>query len=306
MKKMKKSFSYLVQAGCNEKCLFCLNPWRETGGMSTLHFPQQKKVVEKILALRPKMLVFSGGEPLLDPSFPELVVYARSIDASLPFSIQTNGTFLTQSIAEKLKQCSPLFLLISLHGPEEIHHKLTQSTMYQKAIEGIMHTCSAGIPVVVNIVVTKVNVASLPSFLRTLEELGISAVELSALYAGGSALAHPEIQPSKKELKSLLQELKNEHYCFPLVFHAFEKEVMEDTPFHTDSCGAGEAELAVFPNGDVTLCPAWDKSYGNLLHDAWDNIEENIAIGMRQEKSVFSSCHDCGGCALVKKKAGVV
>lgn len=299
-----KTITYLLYAGCNERCLFCFNHWRETGSMGELSFADKQKIIRNILALRPKMLTFSGGEPLLDKDFLPLLTYTREHNPTIPISVQTNATCLSDSLAGEMKKMRVGYLFISLHGSESVHNILTQNKFYQKTIAGITTARHVGLPVIMNTVVTKLNIHEIPTFLQSLAQFDVSAVQLSTVYGAGSALVHAkEIAPSHDELKMLVTSLTNRTYPFPLLLHAFDKKIIEGTRFHTDSCGAGEEEIAVFPNGDVTLCPAWEQTYGNILKDAWEKIEYNVQHGLITEKEVKTLCHECGGCALSRKAA---
>ncbi len=292
------SITYLVNAKCNEQCVFCFNHWREDGYMQNLLHNQKIQVIGRIIALGQRHLAFSGGEPLLDSRFQELVCHARKLAPSVSMSVQTNATLLTRHVARCMKEQRIGYFLVSLHGPERIHNTVTRAPFYRRTIGGIKNAIDANIPVVINTVVTKQNIIALPSFLKELASLGISAVQLSALYAAGSAAAR-DIFTSFGEQKRLVNTLPQINLPYPLVFHAFEKDVLDGTQWQTDACGAGNEEIAVMPNGDVTLCPAWEKACGNLLRDEWKMIERNIKAMSAQDQAY--SCDDCTGCLLSRK-----
>ncbi len=297
-----KTITYLLTAGCNEKCVFCFNHWRENEQMNEISFADKQKVIRNILALQPKMLTFSGGEPLLDKDFFPLLRYTREQNHIIPISVQTNATHLSETDAKEMKKLGVGYLFISLHGPERVHNALTQSKFYYKTITGIQAARKARLPVIINTIVTKQNIREIPSFLSSLSAWDISAVQLSGIYRAGSTIPRWEtITPSEEELKPLVISLSTKTYPFPLLLHTFEKKLLKGTRFQTDACGAGEDELAIFPNGDVTLCPAWEQTYGNLLRDSWEDIEQNISHGIIQEKEIKNTCHECGGCALTRK-----
>lgn len=294
------SITYLVNAKCNEQCIFCFNHWREDGYMQNLLHKQKMEVIDRIIALGPKHFAFSGGEPLLDNHFRELVCHARKMAPSVSLSVQTNATFLTRHLARCMKEQRIGYFLVSLHGPEKIHNAVTRAPFYCRTIDGINNAINVGIPVVINTVVTKQNIMALPAFLKELATLKISAVQLSALYAAGSASAsNSYIFPTFGEQKNLVNTLSHISLSYPLVFHSFEKDVLDGTQWKTDTCGAGNEEIAVMPNGDVTLCPAWGKAYGNLLRDEWKMIEGNIKAMSAQDQAY--SCDDCTGCLLSRK-----
>ncbi len=295
------SVTYLINAGCNERCLFCFNHWRENGLMDTLPHDKKEYIVKKICDMRPEHLAFSGGEPLIDKHFVALLQYTRQQMPNLILSVQTNATLLTEDITKKMKAAGVAYILISLHGQENEHNALTGAKLYTKTIMGIKNAIAAHIPVVINTVVTSQNIAALPPFLKDVGSLGVSAVQLSALYAAGSVISRKYLFPSPGQQKELVSAVTTMILPYTLSFHAFDREIV--APYSTDSCGAGEQEIAVFPNGDVTLCPAWEQSYGNLLQDDWTVIIKRIEQGLVVESERKTACNDCGGCLLSKKAA---
>ncbi|MBI4440764.1 radical SAM protein [Candidatus Woesearchaeota archaeon] len=296
-----KSIVFLLQAGCNERCLFCFNHWREHGQMATLSPAEKRRAIDSVIALAPSMITLSGGEPLLDKGLPSLVDYIRQKAPQLPLSIQTNGTLLTPELAARFRTVNYFF--ISLHGPEKIHNELTRGPFFHKTMQGIRIAAAAGIPVVLNTVVTRANIVSLPMFLKECAQLGIAALQLSALYAAGVARSRHYLFPSMAQQRELVQAVSFLSLPYHVTFHAFEKHLLQGTPFHADHCGAGDEEIAIQPNGDVTLCPAWEQTYGNIMLDDWSVIEQQMKWGLAQEKPIISACQDCGGCALSRKAA---
>jgi MoaA/NifB/PqqE/SkfB family radical SAM enzyme len=99
-----------VSALCNLKCQYCMGPlqaqYRPVGLMSTQVYD---KAMEWLLHYvgkwtQTELNLFGVGEPLMNLNLPTYVRRARAIlPLFLPVHINTNGGFLTQSLAQELK-----------------------------------------------------------------------------------------------------------------------------------------------------------------------------------------------------------
>ena len=200
---------------------------------------------------------------------------------------------LTDSIAKQLKNYNLCYIFVSLHGLKKEHNLLVNGNFFKKAVEGFNVALRNGIPVIINIAVTSKNIQIIPQLLDFLSQLNISAVQLSALYPAGNALLNKDIFPSQIQIMGLFDSIFSKQYLFKIRLHAFDKKGLEKFPI--DNCGAGREEIAVFPNGDVALCPAWKETYGNILLDSKDIIVSNIQTAIYESQK---SCRDCNGCML--------
>ncbi|MFH1915787.1 MAG: SPASM domain-containing protein [Nanoarchaeota archaeon] len=66
------------------------------------------------------------------------------------------------------------------------------------------------------------------------------------------------------------------------------------------SCGALVQEVAIQPNGDVTMCPGSSDVLGNILKESLAEILENEPA--REMKKM----HSCDGCLLMKLRKSLV
>jgi len=99
---------------CNLKCFFCLHHSRgiaggalEQTGVPVKHIDNKlyQKIVADLLSFprQPKRITFSGlGEPLMNPSLPEIIRYLRVQGYTGRIDIITNGVLLSPALSEKL------------------------------------------------------------------------------------------------------------------------------------------------------------------------------------------------------------
>lgn len=124
---------------CNLKCKHC---YQEKLTNQQLNYNQlleildQYKELLKVKKMRGHINV-TGGEPLCNPHFFELLKTFKK-DADLyTFSILTNGTLVTEAIAKKIKSFNPQYVQVSLDGTRRVNDALRGKGTYKRIIQGI-------------------------------------------------------------------------------------------------------------------------------------------------------------------------
>jgi uncharacterized protein len=113
-----------VTTRCNLACRYCFANCTEKGQDMTKEVI--KRAVEQTFDLPLKKFVFEfqGGEPLLNfEAIKYCVAFAKQVcpkDKEVKFRIETNGTLLTEEIAQFLKE-NNFEVGVSLDGPAELH-----------------------------------------------------------------------------------------------------------------------------------------------------------------------------------------
>ena len=78
---------FVRTAGCDIRCVYCDEPEALTAEGSEVCSIEQ--VLERVAALRTRLVELTGGEPLLQPAVPELI--RRLLDAGYELLIETGG-----------------------------------------------------------------------------------------------------------------------------------------------------------------------------------------------------------------------
>lgn len=259
-----KTAIYQINYACNQNCQFCLNEWRGKN-MAEIDLAKKKSIIKKLKEIGITNLTISGGEPMIDKDFKELLEFASNL--KMKILIQTNGTRINEDMAEFLKEKNA-FLEISLEGPEEIHNIVTKSKNFKAAIAGIKTALNAKIPVCTNFTITKLNMQHLNEYLQLLQGLGIRLANFTKLYPSGNALININIMPSEKENIEFLKRLaekQNETTIALNVQPGFKKNILKEAGIiFSNNCTACK-ELSISPDGSVKPCPSWPMKYGNIL-----------------------------------------
>ncbi len=151
---------------CNLNCAYCYMQPRSGVDMTRGDF---ERVIDELADLGVFLITLSGGEPFLHPNFPDLFRYAHKRFAHV--MTLTNGTTLRQAhvkaIQQVLRDKGAVTVQVSLDSTETHVNKLTR-TSSQRTLRTISQLTALGCHVIVAMVVTRHNVASLVRSIETL------------------------------------------------------------------------------------------------------------------------------------------
>lgn len=192
---------------CNHRCLFCSCPWEAPGSefqrapeMTTAEW---REVISRLCAMGVMDLAFTGGEAILRQDLPSIVAHAAScpslglvtVDGALrprvaPPSLHliSNARAMTDGIIAMCREHG-VQLSMSLPGLETFE----RHTGYDGA-DGVLHWLGAaneaGLEVVANITVTRLNLHELEHTIAAALLSGAHAILLNRFMPGGRGLAH--------------------------------------------------------------------------------------------------------------------
>lgn len=147
---------------CNERCLFCSQEfaWRRE---PFLPFAEAARRVYAAHSGGAQVLVLNGGEPTLYDGLERLVAFARKTGFA-DVHIQTNGLRLAEpAYADALAAAGLTLARFSIHGhTPALHDAQTQVPgSFAKAWAGLEALKARGLAVGVNVVLNRLNLASL-------------------------------------------------------------------------------------------------------------------------------------------------
>lgn len=172
---------------CNQRCLFCLDRYAQTGGVLDLAFVRRDLARGRKRGLT--RVVLSGGEPTVHPDFIKIVGMARELGYRHIQTI-TNGRrmcypgFLSEAVAAGLGEVT-----FSLHGnTPALHDRLTQVPgSFVQAVAALRAALKTGIIVSVDVVINRLNLPILREHLDFCIGLGVGEFDLLALVPFGDA-----------------------------------------------------------------------------------------------------------------------
>ena len=299
-----------------KKCnLYCEHCYRESGpeveSSNELTTTQGKQLIDEIIKAGFKILILSGGEPLLRSDIFELAEYASS--NGLRPALGSNGTMISKSVAEQIKNSGISVVSVSLDSATADYHDKFRNSKgaWKKAVEGIKNTIKTGIMAQINTTLTENNFNQFEDIVNFAADLGVRAVHPFFLVPSGRGV-NIEKDSLKMEkyfrmIKLVMKLQKNtpielKPTCAPQ-FVPISKDMGIQSRF-TRGCIAGINYCCILPDGDVHICPYLPVKVDTVKQKPFNEIwEENkIFNELRDYKNYEGKCGECsninicGGC----------
>lgn len=289
---------------CNMYCDHC---YRDAGAKAAeeLSTAEAKAMLEEIAKAGFKIMIFSGGEPLMRPDLYELVAYGKSL--GLRPVLGTNGTLITPEAARKLKEAGLMGAGISLDSlNEEKHDELRRyKGAYREAIQGMKNCREAGLPFQVHTTVFDWNQEELEAITDFAVEIGAVAHHFFFLVPTGRAVNIEEeslrAEAYERVLTRILEKQKQvdielKPTCAPQ-FMRIAKEMGMDMRFQR-GCLAGTHYCIISPKGDVQPCAYLNIPLGNVRDIPFSRLWETHPVF--QELRTLNYKGGCGSCKYKK------
>jgi radical SAM protein with 4Fe4S-binding SPASM domain len=179
---------------CNLSCKHCWVESSPTVDMrQDLNTSECIDLVNKLKEVKPSMITFSGGEPLIRDDF---VAIAQSvINAGINLTIETNGTvrplYLVKICHFAQEAGVRCWVSISLDGGSpSTHESLRGRGTFNKTVRTIKLLVREGVEVGVQYLLTPTNLLSIPHFFNLMSDIKPTMLAFSVVYLTGRATAH--------------------------------------------------------------------------------------------------------------------
>ena len=200
-------------------------------------------------------LLITGGEVLLRADFPEL--YLHAVRAGLRVTVFTNGTLVTDRIAELFAEFHPACVEISLYGmTRETYERVTRVPgSFDRCLRGIRKLHEAGVPLKLKTMVLSWNAHEVAAMRRFAEELGVDFRHDSLLNprVDCGANRNPELQVDPERAVALDLDDPGLRAAYGQSF----RDAVAAGPSTSEevyTCGAGQMGFTVDPYGKLQLC----------------------------------------------------
>lgn len=296
---------------CNNNCSHCYNA-------RSRHYPELstadwKRVIERVWELRIPHLVFTGGEPTLNPDLAELVAHAEN--QGLITGLNTNGRKLADpAYVNALVSAGLDHVQITLesHDPAIHDDMVAHRDAWQETVNGIQNVLKTGLYIMTNTTLLTHNSQYLEETLRFLGELGVPTVGINALiYSGrgadvGTGLQEQSLPPLLEMAREITQSQGQRLIWYtPTQYCHFNPLQLG---LGIKGCTAALYNMCIEPNGDVIPCQSYYESLGNFLEKPWQEIWEHpLALQLRNRTDIPEGCKHCeflpecgGGCPLAR------
>ena len=242
-------------------------------------------------------MLFTGGEVFLRPDFLDIYTHAKKL--GLLTSIFTNGTLISEKIADHLAAYRPLSIEITLYGyTRDTYERVTRTPgSFDRCLQGIRFLKERNLPLKLKTMALKINVHELWEMKHFVEEeLGLQFKFDGRLSPRTDCSIAPlDYRLSPAELLALdLKDPDRVAEFKRFIEHFHTPASRREKPENLYICGGGAHSFAVDPGGRMRICvlsngQGYDLSKGSVK-EGW----EKALLKIRQQKlSEHTKCFNC-------------
>lgn len=310
-----------VTGACNLRCIHC----HATSGKPApdeLTTDEGKRLIDALARVDEfRMLVYSGGEPLVRPDLFELLEHSKR--AGFINVIATNGTLIDDEVAQRLREAGVAGAAVSLDSPRaEVHNRIRANpTAFERALAGIEAIKRAGILLQINATAMEYNFDRLTDLIALADDYdsGIMLMYQLVPVGRGTQIARAALDlranetlltylaEKQRQIATIVEPVAGPQYWpYLLEQRGLTSDLalrLAEPVFH--GCAAGRGFVYIKANREVWPCPFVELSAGNVrkrpLDEIWRTGE--IFVNLRhREETLRGKCGDCryrklcGGC----------
>ena len=306
---------------CNLSCIHCYANASNQKSAEEMDTASGKAFIHDLAEFGVPVMLFSGGEPLLRDDLFGLASLAR--EQGIRVALSTNGTLITEEIADKIRNVGFAEVGISLDGIESTNDRFRGNRgAYQAAIKGIRNCVALGLRVSLRLTITRFNYEEIPAIFQLVEEEGVDRVCFYHLaYSGrGNSLQGEDISHSQtrsvvdiicehtldlhrrglpKEVLTVGNHADGVYLYLKLMGQDAQRATKVLHLLRTNGGNNSGIKIgAIDDQGDVHPDQFWwHYSLGNVLQrkfgDIWTDTSEPLLRGLRNRKELLK-----GRCAL--------
>lgn len=188
---------------CNLHCVHCYSNAVSHSSPEAMNTNEGKIFIRDLADFDIPVLLFSGGEPLLREDIFELASFAR--EQGVRPVLSTNGTLITEAVAEKIRDVGFEEVGISLDGIGANNDRFRgKKGAYQAALQGIRNCVALGQRVSLRLTITRSNYQEIPAIFDLVEQENIDRVCFYHLVYAGRASKLRKEDLNHSETRALL------------------------------------------------------------------------------------------------------
>ncbi len=191
---------------CNMSCPHCYAAAVSKPSPSDLGHDRSMRLLEEMAASGVRIVIFSGGEPLLRGDLFQLL--ARASELGIAPQLSTNGVLIDADVAKRLADRGVAYVGISIDGlPDWNDDYRGLGGGFEAARNGLRHAKAAGMRTGLRMTVTRRNVDQLDAVVDVAEEVGADRFYASHLVYSGRGYHVSGDDLDREEARRLLVRL---------------------------------------------------------------------------------------------------
>ncbi len=238
-------------------------------------------------------MLLTGGEPLLRPDFKQIYLYAKR--KGMLVSLFTNGTLITDQIADFLAEWRPYAIEVTLYGRSQaVYERVTGvAGSHARCLAGIERLVERKLPLTLKTMLMTLNQHELWDMQAYAKSLG-AGFRYDALLTGGLDGSRQPLSlrlPPEEVVQYDIQDAERmedwQIFCQKYTGRRVEAQYLY-------VCGAGVSTYHIDPYGQLSLCmlarsPSYDLRQGSFRQGWYDFLPE-VRF---QPVTVESECDHC-------------
>ncbi|MBA1265727.1 pyrroloquinoline quinone biosynthesis protein PqqE [Stutzerimonas stutzeri] len=241
---------------CPLQCVFCSNPRNFADyRKDELSTAEWIDVMSQARALGALQIGFSGGEPTLRKDLETLVAEADRMGYYT--NLITSGLGLTEARLRALKAAGLRHIQLGFQSTDPgVAKQLAGVDVWQRKRDMARLIKAMDFPMVLNVPITRQNIAQVPDIIAFAAELGIEYLELANVqYYNWALLNREQLMPTRAELERAEAQVREARqrlgdrltifFVIPDYYEGRPKACMN---------GWGAIHLTISPNGDALPC----------------------------------------------------
>lgn len=317
---------------CNLKCGFCYAGCNKVSSSTDfLTLEDYKKLFNEFDELEILRVGFEGGEPFLRNDI--IPILEEADKHYFNYFINTNGTLITEKIAESLSKLTIDKLCISIDGPNSLIHDKSRGIegSFEKMLNGVTNAQKYNIPIDGIITLSNINKDYIVEILEFMKQINIKQATIMLLATVGSASEdmkkyYLDFSEWEKLFLKLTDMKKNNSLPIPLsivppseakipmefLLPLYRNNRLEDLKYWKNpsiidlendvfGCTAGKDNFSIDGYGNVFGCSMMisnlDLKSGNVKNNSlvniWYNSEKFLEFRNLKLDEIQGYCKDC-------------
>ena len=215
------------------------------------------RLLDELAELGCLWMLYTGGEIFARRDFLDIYTYAKK--KGFLITLFTNGTLVTERIADHLAMWRPFAIEITLYGlTQQTYERLTGIPgSYEKCMRGIRLLLDRGLPLALKTVAVSTNRHEIPEMQRFVEEeLGVRFKFDSMINPRVDCSQSPlEVRLAPEECVALdLADPKRSDEWIQFANEVRRATAAKPAPDTVYQCGGGVSSFAIDPYGQLSIC----------------------------------------------------
>lgn len=294
-----------ITNNCNFSCNYC---FVDKSCIKELAFSDVKEIFGKFEQL-PYEIYITGGEPTLNKDFKKITKYLA--DLGIDLKLHTSGFIEDKSvekfILENKNYKSIQISIDSIKNYNDIRINDKKDSLYI-VTNFAKEVIRSGIHVVVNIVLSKINICELDEILCYCYINGLKVIRLSPIFTANKNLIINDIEQIEYYVKTMKKYTKmGVKFLSSPIAHPWSLSMYKYNEIYDSNlyCPAQKSEFEIDMEGNVYPCPfLHDKKHcmGNILYEEFDKVWGQGVKALN--KSKWNNTDKCKKCKSYKYCGG--